>query len=703
MNSVNWHPRWSLVMCVGLMVFMIFGVSLSTGCSITFPGRIVNPPPLPDIDCPTGMARLANTSKKITDTCTLDADSINTDDDGDGIPDSMDVDADGDGLIEIKNAVMLDNMRHDLSGTSYKTKAQDLAGEDGNTDGCPAVVSGSGGCNGYELTADIDLLSLLDANGNGMIDTTMEGIDKNADGDTTDAGEQITVIDIGTGKDKSWVPIGTVGTGKSFTGTFEGNNHTIANLWMNSSNVYTGLFGVTGGTVAIRNVGVISGLIHVSSSNSGSGGLVGYSGSGSTLTITNSYFSGAGGVSSPYSASYSGGLVGYSGSGSTLTITNSYFSGAGGVFSASGSGGLVGYSGSTLTITNSYFSGGGGVSSSNSSGGLVGVSESTLTITNSYFSGGGGVSSVSSSSNSSGGLVGYSGSMSTLIITNSYFSGGGGVSSSSSSYSYSGGLVGFSESTLSITNSYFSGGGGVSSSSSSYSYSGGLVGFSGSTLSITNSYFSGGGGVSSSSSSSVATASSSSGGLVGFSGGTLSIANSYFSGEGGVSTTTSSSSSYSGGLVGYSGSTLSITNSYFSGGGGVSSSSSSSSHSGGLVGSSQSGSTLMIMNSYWNTDAPQKITNGMTDQSPKLAVGNSSTNRMGTTGLTLTQLQAITVSTTSAPSPSGLPHSATDNTKAWDLGTASQLPAVKLCVSPTVSSTNVVTCASYGALLAGQR
>ncbi len=35
------------------------------------------------------------------------------------------VDADGDGLIEISTATMLDNMRYDLAGTSYKTSAMD--------------------------------------------------------------------------------------------------------------------------------------------------------------------------------------------------------------------------------------------------------------------------------------------------------------------------------------------------------------------------------------------------------------------------------------------------------------------------------------------------------------------------------------------------------------------------------------------------
>ncbi len=86
---------------------------------------------------------------------------------------------------------------------------------------------------------------------------------------------------------------------------------------------------------------------------------------------------------------YSGGLVGRV---SFLIITNSYFSGSGGVSSSSSdstySGGLVGRV-SSLTITNSYFSGSGGVSSSSNassySGGLVGNSDAILMITNSYW------------------------------------------------------------------------------------------------------------------------------------------------------------------------------------------------------------------------------------------------------------------------------------------------------------------------------
>ncbi len=497
----------------------------------------------------------------------------------------VDADADGDGLIDISTAEMLNNMQYDLAGTSYKTSAMDA----GDSSGCPI-----GGCNGYELTANIDLLDLLDANGNGQIDKTT----------VTVANQVHTVIDVGPGKDTSWVPVGdnsTDGDASRFTGTFEGNGHTIANLWVNvssSSGGSGGLFGVTGGLAEIRNVGVISGGVSSSSSSDDSGSL---------------------------------------------------------------SGGLVGFSNNILTITNSYFSGSGGVSSSSSgsdsdsfSGGLVGVAIGTLTVTNSYFSGSGGVSTSSSDSSSgSGGLVGFS--FSSLTITNSYFSGSGGVSSSSSSDSFSGGLVASSSlSSLTITNSYFSGSGGVSSSSSdSSSGSGGLVGFSSfSSLAITNSYFSGSGGVSSS----------------------------------------ATTESFSGGLVGSSDATLTITNSYFSGSGGVSSSASSDSFSGGLVGSFSSlfGSPLTITNSYWNTDAPQLINDGMRAQSPKRAQGNVTVDPMGAVGLTLTQLQA-----TSGTFP--------DLGDAWDLGTDQQNPAVKRCILDMAGMGTCASPAMYGALLNGQR
>ena len=56
-------------------------------------------------------------------------------------------DADGDGLIEIDTLEALNNIRHNLAGTSYRI----AAGNPGNTGGCP-----NSGCYGYELTRSLD-------------------------------------------------------------------------------------------------------------------------------------------------------------------------------------------------------------------------------------------------------------------------------------------------------------------------------------------------------------------------------------------------------------------------------------------------------------------------------------------------------------------------------------------------------------------
>ena len=383
-------------------------------------------------------------------------------------------DHDEDGLIEIYTAEMLNNMRYNLAGTSYRSVKNGAS----HSEGCP-----SGGCNGYELTANIDLLSLLDNNGNGMIDTMPIPVDKNTDGDTDDVGERITVID--TNMDTSWIPIGVVGgVGKSFTGTFDGNNHTIANLWVNEPTEDAGLFSVVdggmSGTVQIRNVEIISGSIyanrlggHVNADFMG--GLVGRV--FGSLTISECTFSGSGGVFSFSEQSRSGGLVGGVSpiSDTSLVIINSIFSGSAGVSSYSsksttspggfyvGSGGLVGYSANSLVIMNSYVSGSGDISSytkvlHSTSGGLVGASKAPLTIMNSYFNGSGEIFSYSNDihvGSYSGGLVGYS--EDTLTIMNSYFSGSGKISFVSIFVGgfHLGGLIGKNANIISITNSYW--------------------------------------------------------------------------------------------------------------------------------------------------------------------------------------------------------------------------------------------------------
>ena len=217
-----------------------------------------------------------------------------------------------------------------------------------------------------------------------------------------------------------WTPIGywiSETNYYSFGGHFDGNNHTVSGLYINSSANRVGFFGytdgatiknlsVSGDTVATtgRSAGGIVGYANetilisclsasnVSSNTSyyySSGGIVGQN-SGIT-TITNCYNTGniSSSVSSSYSYSYSGGIVGLN-AGGTAIITNCYNTGniSSSAYSYSSSssysGGIVGKNGGTTTITNCYNTG--NVSSSSSyfySGGIVG--DGSGQINNCYY------------------------------------------------------------------------------------------------------------------------------------------------------------------------------------------------------------------------------------------------------------------------------------------------------------------------------
>ena len=97
--------------------------------------------------------------------------TIGDDTDGDTFPDIVDVDDDNDGLIEIHFLEDLDNMRHDLAGTSYKTNA----GDSGSTAGAPSTR-----LKGYELARSLDFQddeSYADTAANKNNWTTGEGLD----------------------------------------------------------------------------------------------------------------------------------------------------------------------------------------------------------------------------------------------------------------------------------------------------------------------------------------------------------------------------------------------------------------------------------------------------------------------------------------------------------------------------------------------
>ena len=204
----------------------------------------------------------------------------------------IDYDTDDDGLIEISSLEQLDAVRHDLDGDG--TPSTD--GETAYAEAFPDAASGMGcpttdGCSGYELEADLD----FDTNGSGRADT----------GDTY------------WNDGQGWVPIGGAGSSGNprtsntvtrtnpFHAVFEGNGHTIANLFVQSEDtLFEGLFGYAGyDSVAdsysiIRRVGMIG--VELSGYNY-IGGLVGWN----EGAILSSYATGQ--ISGRYSL---GGLVG---------------------------------------------------------------------------------------------------------------------------------------------------------------------------------------------------------------------------------------------------------------------------------------------------------------------------------------------------------------------------------------------------------
>ena len=252
-------------------------------------------------------------------------------------------------------------------------------------------------CRGYELTSSLDFNS-PDSYSAGAVDPEWNGGD-------------------------GWLPINDNGSG--LNAEFEGNGHTISNLYIHRrATVSVGLFARVGGSGIIRNTRVVNAEMEgrsytgiLAGSNSGTitasyatgsvsgrdnyvGGLVGDNSSGGAITA--SYATGS--VSGD---NYVGGLVGANSSGITASYATGSVSGR-----ATYVGGLVGDNSSGGAITASYATG--SASGINNVGGLVG--ENSGAITASYATG-----SVSGRDNYVGGLVGDNSS--SGAITASYATG----------------------------------------------------------------------------------------------------------------------------------------------------------------------------------------------------------------------------------------------------------------------------------------
>ena len=254
---------------------------------------------------------------------------------------ATDYDTDDDGLVEIANLEQLNAVRYDLDGDSFEDSvalAQDYFAAFPNAArdmGCP-----SSGCVGYELVADLDF----------------EARSSYAAG----AVNQSWIA--GEGRE-GWPPIGGFGgiyissyeeEIPAFSATFDGNGHSISNLFIDRGDT-VGLFGGLTGTV--RNIGLVDVTI---TGGSDVGGLAGIANDLPGLGIRNSFVTGSvsgqrlvgglvGSSYAPIEASYStasvqgflgvGGLVGYAHS---SAIVASYATGR--VSGFFGIGGLVGSS-----------------------------------------------------------------------------------------------------------------------------------------------------------------------------------------------------------------------------------------------------------------------------------------------------------------------------------------------------------------------
>ena len=168
------------------------------------------------------------------------------------------IDVDHDGLIEIRNLDMLNNIRHNLAGTSYKTSS----GGTGNTTGasasrpsnCIGRTTTTNLC-GYELVHNLDFANATHY-ASGSVDSNWRPNNSNPDRATNAGFPGFGAAASPNADAGRRIVFGFTG----FTAIFEGNGHTIRNLYSRASNVEAsnvGLFRLVQTSGIIRNVGVI--------------------------------------------------------------------------------------------------------------------------------------------------------------------------------------------------------------------------------------------------------------------------------------------------------------------------------------------------------------------------------------------------------------------------------------------------------------
>ena len=262
-----------------------------------------------------------------------------------------DYDTDEDGLIEISTLAQLNAVRWDLDGNG-SVSAGNTANYSGASGAFASASTGmgcpTGGCTGYELTQDLD----FDTDGDGSTHTS----------GTSDSDD--TYHNSGSG----WDPLGPSSTpsdGTHFNATFDGNGHSIHNLYVNRNRNYGGLFAVLRGSAVVRSLGLPNAYVDISqqgsaaplagsswgrveaswasgsvAGNTNVGGLVGSTAAGSVIVASYSK------AQAQCGAGSAGGLVGGNGG----TIVASYATGAiTGSCAATNKHGLAGYTGTAAS------------------------------------------------------------------------------------------------------------------------------------------------------------------------------------------------------------------------------------------------------------------------------------------------------------------------------------------------------------------
>ncbi|MCM8790746.1 MAG: hypothetical protein NC938_03490 [Candidatus Omnitrophica bacterium] len=196
------------------------------------------------------------------------------------------------------------------------------------------------------------------------------------------------------GGDMTWEPT------NCFTGTFDGNNHTISHLYINRNAHAVGLFGAINNPAIIRDVGLID--IHIIATGQtqivGVGGLIGGAPNDDDTWgafVENCYVTGTIDAQSNADNSFIGGLAGC---GHFITFSNCYSTAQ--VKGDLHVGGLIGYG--AVIVNNSYASG--PVSGESYIGGFIGnlAPNSGVSVNNCYSTG-----TVTATGSYLGGFIGY--------------------------------------------------------------------------------------------------------------------------------------------------------------------------------------------------------------------------------------------------------------------------------------------------------